>query len=74
MSDKVVNLDEIRECITDEQRKKLSEALEKIMLKYSTCGNNYFDGVNDGLNHAYKMINAIDDDYNATDNINDNVE
>ena len=40
------------------------------MAKYGTMGrgnNSYFEGVADGLNNAYKLVNEINDDYNATD-------
>ena len=52
--------------LTDEQKLALSYKLEALMAKYGRSrGQMYFEGVADGLNHAYKLINEIDDDYNS---------
>lgn len=58
--------------ISEQDRAKLSAMLETLMLKYgkmsrsSTPGDptrSYFNGVVDGLEHAHKLINEIEDDY-----------
>lgn len=52
--------------LTDEQKKILSDKLEVLMGKYARLGgrhSDYFNGVMDGLNNAYKLVNEIEDDY-----------
>jgi hypothetical protein len=54
--------------LTDEQKLSISELFEKVMNKYelkSNIGKDsiYFSGVTDGINHCYKIINGISDDY-----------
>jgi len=54
--------------LTPEQKKAMSYKLELLMIKYGRLGSRiepYFEGVADGLNHAYKLLNEIDDDYNS---------
>lgn len=55
--------------LTDDQKQALSEKLEKLIGKYTKMSRNnmYFAGVTDGLNHAHKLINEINDDYNSDD-------
>jgi len=59
--------------LTDEQKLVLSNKLEAIMAKYTKMARgddfakDYFTGVADGLNHAFKLTNEIDDDYNSKD-------
>lgn len=62
--------------LTDEQKKAVGEALEILMCVYGRKANNpfletyessYFEGVSDGLNHAYKLVHGRDDDYNHKD-------
>ena len=54
--------------LTPEQRLEMSEKLEKLIRKFNVADpgalSQYFSGVQDGLNHAYKLVNEIDDDYN----------
>jgi hypothetical protein len=59
--------------LTEEQKLLLSAAMEEIRNKYAKVENEdkssmairmYCNGVADGLNHAYKIVNGIDDDYN----------
>lgn len=58
--------------LTDEQKKVLSDKIEVLMGKYGRMigqleldGHNtaYLNGVMDGLNNAYKLVNEIEDDY-----------
>jgi len=52
--------------LTDAQKQDLSDKLEILMAKYGRFSGpdaKYFDGVADGLNHAYKLVNEIVDDY-----------
>jgi len=57
--------------LTKEQKKEMTEKVEKIMRKYEQFINldgsetsiTYFAGVTDGLNHASKIINEVLDDY-----------
>ena len=54
--------------LTDEQKGKLADALHQLVIKYEPVthvNNDYFDGVCDGLNHAWKLVQGIDDDYNG---------
>jgi len=56
--------------LTDEQKESLSNKLETLIAKYSRLAgrdDEYFTGAADGLNHAFKLINEIDDDYNSKD-------
>lgn len=53
--------------LTHAQRQRLSDKLELLMRKYGTMSKRespYYEGIADGLNIAYKLINEIDDDYN----------
>ena len=54
--------------LTPEQRLELSDKLEKLMARYNPRGSAietlYFEGVAEGLNCAYKLVNEINDDYN----------
>ncbi len=57
--------------LTAAQKKDLSDKLEKLMAKYTICqidtkSEDYFAGVVDGLNNAFKLINEIEDDYNVS--------
>ena len=61
------------------QRLEMSDKLELLMSKYGTLsGTNlqqsntrhYFEGIAEGINIAYKLVNEIDDDYNTTDYLN----
>lgn len=45
------------------QKEDLSNLLETLMKKYENNGSEYSNGVVDGLNHAYKVVNGISDDY-----------
>lgn len=60
--------------LTDEQKNYLIKIIENVMDKYEKKASDaekrgdknslhYNSGVSDGLNHAYKIINGIDDDY-----------
>jgi len=63
-----MSLVDVTNDLSDEQKLTLSNKIETIMTKYSKSNNmDYFVGVVDGLNHAYKLINEIDDDYNSKD-------
>ena len=56
--------------LTDEQKQEASDKLETLMGKYMRLADRddeYFTGVADGLNHAFKLINEINDDYNSRD-------
>jgi hypothetical protein len=63
----IINIDKLHESIqlSDYQKIFLSRAIEAIMDKYKSNQAEYFDGIVDGLNHAYKIVNGIDDDYNS---------
>lgn len=64
---KIIDLHDIG--LTNDQKKQLSDWFEVLMTKYSRMAhsrsepNRYLDGVADGLNHAYKVVNNIEDDY-----------
>ncbi len=50
--------------LQQDQKDDLSNLLEALMNKYQNVKiNGYYGGVVDGLNHAYKIVNGIDDDY-----------
>ena len=50
--------------LSESQKSDLSNLIEALMNKYSnTKIYVYHSGVVDGLNHAYKVVNGIDDDY-----------
>lgn len=70
MATEIINLEQLHTDLklSDEQKKLLSDVVTKIMDKYEThsTDTDYFSGVADGLNHAYKIINGISDDYNYT--------
>lgn len=64
--------------LTDDQKTKLSDAIMSILSKFGRVPSknkdnpyfddvscSYFNGVVDGLNNAYKIVNGIDDDYNC---------
>ena len=52
--------------LTEYQLKELSDVLEIYMKKYRYYGHDpFFNGVRDGLNICYKIINGINDDYNS---------
>ena len=60
--------------LTKKQRQELSNKLEVLLMKYSKHAftaqmrgrdDLYFEGVQEGINMAYKLINQIDDDYNS---------
>jgi len=56
--------------LTDDQKLALSVKLEILIAKYLNLAgrdDEYFTGVADGLNHAFKLTNEIDDDYNSKD-------
>jgi len=59
----------IKNSLTPAQRAEMSEKLEALMRKYgkNSLDNDYMSGVVDGLNHAHKLINQINDDYNNKD-------
>lgn len=70
---KVVDIEKLSSDLnlTDEQIKLLSDALELLTAKYARLGMDdrsergmYFYGISDGLNHVWKLVNGIDDDYN----------
>lgn len=75
LNEDVVNIQDLHDKInlTSLQKELLSKALEELMTKYSKMASlrrdeklsAYADGVSDGLNHAFKLINNIDDDYNS---------
>jgi len=74
----IVDIEQLHQALslTGEQRELLRDALEKLMRKYNKFhrrafvkgGNHektmYFAGVVDGLNHAFKLISEVHDDYN----------
>jgi hypothetical protein len=48
--------------------KEISNIIEKLMIKYEKMSrfspnDLYFEGVQDGLNHAFKLVNGIQDDF-----------
>lgn len=82
MADKIINMQKLHEelNLSIKQKELIVGALEKVMSKYSLAhqheqninfanfiSEDYFAGVIDGLNHAFKIINNIDDDYNFTE-------
>lgn len=73
---RIIDIAELSEKLnlTEEQKLQLGAAMEEIGSKYAKAGNKdrapswmqmYCQGVADGLNNAYKIINGIDDDYNS---------
>jgi len=56
--------------LTSDQKKMISDTLEFFITKnsFETSNSNsyfYFNGLKNGLNICYKIINNIDDDYNS---------
>ena len=49
--------------LTEEQKHLLYLALDKLIKKYENMDGEYFDGVVDGINHCYKLISGVYDDY-----------
>ncbi len=69
----IINLEELHSKLklSDEQKTLLSEAFENLIKKYNSHAESsetnrlYFDGVADGINNCFKVINGINDDYNS---------
>lgn len=70
---KLVRIEKLPD-IDEEVKKKYLKAIDKLIRKYEgleensqhpSWTNGYWTGVCDGLNHAYKLLMKIDDDYNA---------
>ena len=53
--------------LTPEQAQLLGDALELLLHKYEARAesSHYMAGVADGLNHAWKLVMQVDDDYNS---------
>ena len=56
--------------LTPEQRLVMSDKLETLMTRasrnahHAQPGELYWEGLTEGLNNAYKLVNEINDDYN----------
>jgi hypothetical protein len=62
MSDKIII--QLREELSVVQKNDLSDILNTLMDKYQpNVVKDYYAGLVDGLNIAYKVINGIEDDY-----------
>lgn len=72
----------IRNSLSPAQRQEMAEKLNALIRKYEELSSGivnsnqasnvwdaytYFEGVADGLNHAYKLVMEINDDYNSAD-------
>jgi hypothetical protein len=68
----------IRNSLSPEQQREMADKLTSLIRKYETLSSrssstgkqdthSYFEGVADGLNHAYKLMLQINDDYNNAD-------
>jgi hypothetical protein len=77
-ADQMKQVVKIRNSLSPEQRKEMAEKLNSLIRKYETLSSrstmtgkqdahSYFEGVADGLNHAYKLMLQINDDYNNAD-------
>ena len=65
------NVVDVVNTLSDAQKNEISDKIELLISHYKRnfdCRMNpYFGGVIDGMNHIYKLINEIDDDYNSAD-------
>ncbi len=68
----MTSLIDVTNDLTYIQRQDMSDKIEIIMRKYGLLSSDniggdryYFNGVAEGLNIAYKIINELDDDYNV---------
>ena len=64
---------DLENSLDDSQKKDLSEKLELLMsafgnrARHNPARAEFYDGVVDALNNAYKLVNGEDDDYNLAD-------